>query len=80
MGNILRLIQIRLIVRMQVRPYKVYETLVVRFCAAQWRLTVHVCVKQGDSGIVRFEFTKGSQLFLSLHNETLSLAAWAAFY
>ena len=43
-------------------PYKVYGTLVVCFCAAQSRLTVHVCVKLRDSEIVDW-FTEGSQLW-----------------
>jgi hypothetical protein len=42
---------------------------------ALWRLTVHGRVKPEDPRNRRFEFQKRSQLFIRVHNETLSVAA-----
>jgi hypothetical protein len=38
---------------------------------------MHGCVKLGDPQNRRFEFQKRSQLFIRVHNETLSVVAMA---
>jgi hypothetical protein len=53
----------------------VYETFVVRFCACAVSLNSAWVRETGRSPNRRFKFDKRRQFLISVHNETLSVAA-----